>query len=268
MAELPSSSSEAHLPAKLADTLQKARAVLEGEKLVQQRQKFVKLADRSDYGWKLVKKYETNELADNEEDEKRISIAEMAAEKEAAASKKKSKFDHQGPARRLTAHSRPYPMQELRPYGGWAQRQRFPSSNMKFPMPPTSRPLGPCHGCGEYGHFRRSWPRLNQTYPCTVDDGSGEDVLCMSSVSEKECMGSKYDDMCDTDMECPRFWEVEHSGASVCGNVKGSLRTRADYWEHVLGASAPVLDVICLGYILPLLSKPEKYFSPNHRSVF
>ena len=33
------------------------------------------MADSSDYGWMVVSEYETDELADNEEDEKRIGKA-------------------------------------------------------------------------------------------------------------------------------------------------------------------------------------------------
>ena len=38
--------------------------------LIRKRQKFIKLADRSDTGWFFVQEYEQDNLADNSEDEK------------------------------------------------------------------------------------------------------------------------------------------------------------------------------------------------------
>lgn len=43
------------------------------------RQKIIRLADRSDFGWDLISEYEVDELAVNSRDEKRITKAEKAA---------------------------------------------------------------------------------------------------------------------------------------------------------------------------------------------
>ena len=43
------------------------------------RQKLIKIADRSNDGWKVVEEYESNDLASNSEDEKRIKKAKKAA---------------------------------------------------------------------------------------------------------------------------------------------------------------------------------------------
>ena len=48
-----------------------------------------------------------------------------------------------------------------KPYGGWAQRQRFPSSNWRPSVLPATRSVGPCHSCGDYGHLPRACLRLN-----------------------------------------------------------------------------------------------------------
>ena len=57
--------------------------------LLKQRQKKVKLADKSKAGWLAVKEYEAEELASNSEDEKRIKKAQ------ASALRKKSKVASQ-----------------------------------------------------------------------------------------------------------------------------------------------------------------------------
>ena len=52
--------------------MEKAKALIkEGEKLLDVRQKHIKIADRSAYGWATVAEYKEDELADNSEDEKR-----------------------------------------------------------------------------------------------------------------------------------------------------------------------------------------------------
>ena len=48
----------------------------EGMDLIDQRQKLVLLADRSEYCWKTVGEYMNNELADNDEDAKKMRKAE------------------------------------------------------------------------------------------------------------------------------------------------------------------------------------------------
>ena len=54
-----------------------------------ERQKLIRLADRSEFGWDVVKEYEEDELAKGSDDEKRIQRAEKAAEKKAASKKKR-----------------------------------------------------------------------------------------------------------------------------------------------------------------------------------
>ena len=44
----------------------------EGIKSLEKRQKHIKVADRSDYGWATVEHYDSHPLADNSDDEKRL----------------------------------------------------------------------------------------------------------------------------------------------------------------------------------------------------
>ena len=46
-------------------------------------QKQIKVANRSDFGWAVVEAYDSNELAKNSEDEKRLLRAEKSAERKA-----------------------------------------------------------------------------------------------------------------------------------------------------------------------------------------
>uniref|UniRef100_A0A1X7SK46 Uncharacterized protein n=1 Tax=Amphimedon queenslandica TaxID=400682 RepID=A0A1X7SK46_AMPQE len=76
-------------PEALTQSIAKTKKSLdEGMKLVTHCQKLIKMAERSENGWKVVKEYESDSLAENEEDEKRIAKAEKVAA--SAAIKKKS----------------------------------------------------------------------------------------------------------------------------------------------------------------------------------
>ena len=60
--------------------VEKARSLLqEGQKLIFVRQKKIRIADRSENGWATVKEYEEDELAENSNDEKKLSRAEARA---------------------------------------------------------------------------------------------------------------------------------------------------------------------------------------------
>ena len=52
------------------------------------RQKLIRLADHSEFGWEAVNEYETDELAANEDDAKRLEKAEKAAEQKVLKRKK------------------------------------------------------------------------------------------------------------------------------------------------------------------------------------
>ena len=64
--------------------IEKTREALKkGVQLLVERQKLIKIADRSEFGWGVVTEYTADELADNSDDEKRLEKAEKAAERKA-----------------------------------------------------------------------------------------------------------------------------------------------------------------------------------------
>ena len=65
----------------------KVHASLEkGEKLLTERQKHILLADKSDFGWSLIREYKRNDLAEDSDDEKKIIRAEARARTQAKQS--------------------------------------------------------------------------------------------------------------------------------------------------------------------------------------
>ena len=72
--------------ASITETREKLK---EGTQLLASRQKHIKMADRSELGWAVVSEYETDALADDSDDERKIEKAEKAAERKMAAARKK-----------------------------------------------------------------------------------------------------------------------------------------------------------------------------------
>ena len=152
--------------------VEKARAAIqEGERLIDIRQKNIKIADRSEHGWATVAEYEEDELADNSDDEKRLFRAEARAGRKKQRSLKDS--SKKKGASRKTFFRAPWP--NAMPHGGepaqsangtflGAGFQRL-LAQLQAPKPSVapsgaSLQLGPCFLCGKPGHYRKSCPLL------------------------------------------------------------------------------------------------------------
>ena len=97
--------------------VQRAKAALrEGAALLSERQKLIKIADRSPNGWNVVAEYTADELADDSDDEKRLEKAEKAAGRKARLKRRRKQPPMQkGAAERILC----YPTAQGA-YGGYA----------------------------------------------------------------------------------------------------------------------------------------------------
>ena len=109
--------------------------ISQGKDLLLHRNKLIKLADMSETGWRTVQEYETHQLAENSDDEKRIQKAEMRATH-------KQKEEER---RRSTTTRRRYLTQQPA-----ATTTRDAS---RSDLPPGRKP-GFCFACGKPGHWR------------------------------------------------------------------------------------------------------------------
>ena len=138
--------------------VEKAKEALqEGEELLTARQKLIRIADRSEYGWATVAEYEEDELAGESDDEKRIYKAELRAGRKVKTTRGKLKRKVHIRNRKDCAW-RPRWQPHL---SGNLTSASQPSSSAG--VRPSMRPqlsLGPCFECGEIGHIRKSCPKL------------------------------------------------------------------------------------------------------------
>ena len=251
-------------------------ALLRGRKLLADRQKLIKIADRSDLGWAVVSEYTADELAADSDDEKRLEKAEKAAERKASKRKKNSE-SRQRPYKR-PANPRlvsdvlqgqsvlPFPAASS---GAQFRRQLMPSRTMTQ----LQREPGPCFACGQMGHYRSHCPKLNQSnskswYPqkcCEnvvycVDEAS---IDCDSGV----CDVLELDPVWEEDSDYLSVTEVaiQETARGLC--VKGRLKENVSFWKSELAAPDAVVSIIETGYVLPLKSLPPPCVRRNQLSA-
>ena len=106
---------------RILPRIQRAKtAVEEGKHLLAERQKLIKIADRSANGWSVVAEY----TADDSDDEQRLEKAEKAAERKAGLKWRRK----QQPAQRGAAQTRTQRYTAAQAYGGYTVPQLYPPS--------------------------------------------------------------------------------------------------------------------------------------------
>lgn len=107
--------------------------------ILKRRQKLIQLADTSELGWRMVAEYESNPIASDSEDEKRIHKAEYRASRKAKGEKTKRGRS------RSTPYGRGQPRGDSLPSQGTGQTYSHGGS-VKKP--------GLCFICGKAGHWK------------------------------------------------------------------------------------------------------------------
>ena len=142
-----------------ATGLERAKEALkEGMQLIDERQKLIKIADRSESGWLTAQEYETDEIADDSDDEKRIARAERQAER--LKKKRSQSVGRRGRGGRFF-RAQPYRQPDTAATArvfDWPvaiQRSSFQPASMG-PSRPANTVV--CFMCGRAGHIRRECP--------------------------------------------------------------------------------------------------------------
>ena len=262
--------------------LDRAKAALQkGAKLLCERQKLIKIADRSEHGWGVVAEYTADELAEDSEDEKRLEKAEKAAERKAAKRRRTV------PRTRRRGSYPPQSSQAGAPSAAPVQSPLF------LPKRPTTAPgggaraIGPCFACGELGHLRSFCPKTptevgsKKWYPSPSDESRSNECNSSDEGASEECASDECasDECTSDDTVCQgdiahvnsRDWEAEATGqdpkVSPFVSVQGRLKERVSFWKEVLKAPETVLRTIESGYVLPLKCNPTPLLRYNQQSA-
>ena len=118
-------------------------AIKAGKELLLKQQKYVKMVDREELGWEVVRHYVSDDLASDSEDEKAIN----RARREALASLKKKKLDSAG---KSTSSDLPTFRSSSSSY-----RSKTPTRSSHSPADSHTTI---CYACGRTGHMQYSCP--------------------------------------------------------------------------------------------------------------
>ena len=181
----------------------------------------VLLADSSELGWRVVHEYETNPLADDSDDEKRIQKAEARETRNMKAER----------GRRGRGRSAPYPRT-----GRVAATSRLAPQERSF-TPAPMKP-GVCFSCGKPGHWKGECPGTSS------NNKMSSTCICSLESSIFRPMGSA-----STGAESGAD---EGIGEPVQKSPVGRLKQHINKWTEV--TSDPyIIDVVENGYINPHL---------------
>ena len=170
------------------EALDEAKKELEeGIQLIAQRQKLIRLADRSEYGWDAVNEYEKDQLAEDDDDAKRLEKAEKAAEQK-AFKKRRAAAHGGGRGRSRRPNALPVAQKISPPSIGavlppvMAQRLQPRGSAYRPPKIP-----GPCFHCLKMGHLKANCPELAKPYPFVVSSGGNVYISSNCAGSSSQC---------------------------------------------------------------------------------
>ena len=218
--------------------------IIEAKDMMKKRQKLIQLADTSELGWKVAAEYESNPIASDIEDEKRIHKAEARASKKAKSAKSKR------------GRSKPYRRYESKEESTVVVGQ---------PCVPTSagagRRPGLCFTCGMAGHWKNECPQTSNNkisslsfsvdFRCCKEDNCPKVDLCSPDWLFDE--GIKKDDT--------GLGRKENLVVSPVGRLKACVSK----WSEIT-SNIHILNIIRNGYNLPFFKLPENISLPNNIS--
>jgi len=208
------------------------------------------LADASELGWRVVAEYESNPIASDSDDERRIYKAEMRASRKAKADK----------TRKRSSRSAPYPLSRPRGSDVPATATFSQASTGQRQRP------GTCFLCGKPGHWKSE---------CLQRDRASNNKISSFTVVLGQSEGpvsGKCSKVADRNEQAAIEVGILKKGENVTSTDKttvspvGRLRNAADKWKCITDSSY-MLDVVENGYRLPFKETPEEVFLKNNKSA-
>ena len=243
--------------------LDKAKETLKsGIEILKNRQKLIVIADSEKLGWHVADEYETNELASDDEDEKRLWKSANRAERKAKEDQREKSRKRPRSATAFATTS-PVPIAPMNlPFSTLsavnvpqAQRRRYIDKSRDV-----------CRSCGRVGHWSNEC-----TGPLpTVPSHTSVTPVATSKLSTSTTYGgfiNSEEDFSETDFSLGEEFSTPplSTGCSLPTPV-GRLHSNLDFWKQVT-QSQMILCIIQSGYIIPFYNFPPTAFLSNNRSA-
>lgn len=261
-----------------AESVVKAKdSASEGKTLIQQRQKLLKLADSSELGWKVVSEYQSNPLASDSEDEKKIYKAELRAERKVRKDQMKRNKGRKSPFSRLRYTSSTSTMPQAQVQVQTARPTMTAATN---PTTTTTKP-GLCWYCGGVGHWRFECEALKKAqannkisiFDFSTSQLNSNVVINFGAIESytHECATGMVNSSTTSEVIIQDVVSAEIASETQNadqGEISpvGRLRSRYSQWEKVTNNSF-ILGVIKEGYKIPFKELPDPVELRNNKSA-
>ena len=251
------------------------------------RNKLIRLAERSEAGWRAVEEYIAIEDVPDSDDDRKMRQAEQRAIRKKEAKKRPPRVYNNpvtGPVQRQYYEQQKGP--NFRPY-----RQNQLGFKTGFQQFQNSSRFS-CHFCGQPGHWKAACPHRQGLFSHSTLSFNQRKCISQQKDSKfcqekpkthEESLQVKYNnlrsDFNTNNSDClitrvvfgntscgSHNESYDHEQDSKNAFVKGSLRSNLEYWKEI-GASGFILDVIENGYKLPFRTIPDKAEFKNNKSA-
>lgn len=254
--------------------------------LIKERQKLILIADSDKLGWKTSEEYETNELASDEEDEKRLWKASQRVDKR-HREEMREKVRKRPRSAPPSATPMPLQMMSPPPLLGQGYTRRGASQRDK------SRDI--CMGCGKAGHWRNECPLQSQQSGVNPNtklsiklhdqiDKASPSVLPLDlstrvnpleptvnfpehqvTTTVSSNTGSHESNSYEILVDEGESVDVEPECSCPLSPV-GKLQSSISFWQEIT-QSDMILNIIQSGYKIPLSGNPPPIHLSNNRSA-
>ena len=253
--------------------------------LITKRNKLIRFTDKSLAGWQAVEEYESDELAEDSEDEKKLRSAERRALVKIREKKRKNASNRPNST---ATHSKP----SEGPSTGLSTGSSF-SSNQPFLRMQSFRgclpqPADKCFSCRQRGHWANSSicptaledpSQLSQKVKMQADESYqavfqrlGQDEYDFTDLVK--CLGDfdpvdltrNFAESSDS-LDICFIASADYQGDMPIVKVKGNLKLNVAFWEH-LGVSHFICDTIVDGYKISFIyTPPSAHFTNNPSAI-